>query len=105
MDDQPPPTPVDHRTAIVTGLRAMADFIETRTEIPVASYTSVGLQYSVLHGSNEEKVAEVRRIAGLLGVEAKIFEDGTGVIIRYRVADRTTFTVHANLHPAAGEQS
>lgn len=104
MSEQSTPHESD-RSTVIAGLRAMADFIEARPEIPVGSYTSVGLQYSVLTGTDEEKIAEVRRIAGLLGVEAEIYDDGIGVIIRYRVADRTTFTVHANLTPAAGEQS
>jgi hypothetical protein len=90
MPDQPTPS---HRTTAIAGLRALADFLETRPEVPLGSYVS-----------DAEKIAEVRRIAEVLGVDAQIWEDGTGIVAPYQVAGRTTFTVHAHLTPA-GEQA
>jgi hypothetical protein len=96
MSDEQP-----HRTTVIAGLRAMADFLETRPEIPLGDYAFVNVQHSVLHGTDDEKIAEVRRIASLLGVEARIYEDGSGIVCTYPVAELTTFTVHAILTPAA----
>lgn len=93
----------ENRAVIIAGLRAMADFLEARTDVPLGAYDSFELQHSILHGSNDEKIAEVRRIGGLLGVETKIYDDRTGVVSRYQVADRTTFVVHALLD--SGEQA
>jgi hypothetical protein len=101
MPDQPTPS---HRTTAIAGLRALADFLETRPEVPLGSYVSVNVQHSVLDGTDAEKIAEVRRIAEVLGVDAQIWEDGTGIVAPYQVAGRTTFTVHAHLTPA-GEQA
>lgn len=92
----------DHRGAIVAGLRAMADFLETRPDVPLSDYAYVNVQHSVLHGTDDEKIAEVRRIAELLGVEARIYDDGTAIVCRHPVAELTTFTVHALLTPADG---
>lgn len=100
MSDEQP-----HRTTVIAGLRAMADFLETRPEIPLGDYAFVNVQHSVLDGTDDEKIAEVRRIAGLLGVQARIYEDGTGVGCSYAVAELTTFTVHAILTPAGGDLS
>jgi hypothetical protein len=92
----------ERRAAIAAGLRAMADFLEARPEIPLSDYAHVDLQHSVLDGTDDEKVAEVRRIAELLGVKARVHEDGSAVVCRYPVAELTTFTVHALLTPAGG---
>jgi hypothetical protein len=113
-DEQPTPAKSDHRTTIIAGLRAIADFLETRPEIPEPD--RVDVQYSVIdrydpqnyriiETTDDEKIAEVRRIAGLLGVEAEFSQDGGGVATRYKVADQSIYTVHAKLTPAGGDQS
>lgn len=113
MSEQSTPAKSDHRATIIAGLRAMADFLEARPEIPepylVREQHSITDEYDlqtheVIHKTDEEKVAETRRIAALLGVEPTIYDDGTGIILEYRVAELATYIVHAQLTPT-GEQS
>jgi hypothetical protein len=96
----------NHRADIIAGLRAAADFLEAHPDIP-EPYT-VDLQHSVTidydpqtrqmtDPTDAEKIAEVRRIGDLLGVETTIHEDGSGVVSRYKIASQTTYLVHANL--------
>ncbi|WP_433513570.1 hypothetical protein ACQP2T_60100 [Nonomuraea sp. CA-143628] len=56
----------DHRTRLIEGLRALADFLEDRPELPVPDM--VHATVCVLHGSEEERKAEVERIGRLIGM-------------------------------------
>ncbi|TDD22257.1 hypothetical protein [Nonomuraea diastatica] len=54
-----------HRVRLIDGLRALATYLEDRPELPVPHGANVAV--SVLHGTDEEKKAEVERIACLIG--------------------------------------
>ncbi|MEW9531987.1 hypothetical protein [Microbispora sp. NPDC049125] len=55
----------DHRTAIITGLRALATYLETHPAVPVPR-NSVYVMYFPKRGSDAEICAEIDRIATLL---------------------------------------
>ncbi|MFC5744769.1 hypothetical protein [Actinomadura rugatobispora] len=57
--------PDPKRAAYAQGLRDLADFLEAQPEVPLPSYPRVG---PLLWGDDEDKRAEVERIASLLGV-------------------------------------
>ncbi|HEX5543650.1 MAG TPA: hypothetical protein VFX60_19205 [Micromonospora sp.] len=95
-----------HRAEVIAGLRAMAQFLEDRPEIPCPQ--SVRMQHSYVdtydkvtgkltHSTDAEKIAFVQAAASQLGIEPRIYDDGTGAVLEYAVAARTTYTVHAKL--------
>nr|WP_055504932.1 hypothetical protein [Nonomuraea pusilla] len=57
--------PDNHRVRLIEGLRALAAYLEDRPELPVPREAKVAV--SVLFGTDDEKVAEVKCIAGLTG--------------------------------------
>jgi len=71
------------RAQLVADIRALADFIEARTDLPAPQ--SVHGQYSMWesHGNFEDRCAEVRRVAEELDVD---IADG-GRSIRYPMGD------------------
>lgn len=58
-----------HRAQLVVAIRALADFIETHTDLPAPQ--SCHAQYSMwdMHGNYEDRCAEVRRVAEALDVD------------------------------------
>jgi hypothetical protein len=81
----PDSTDTERRAALVEGIRALADLIEARTDLPVPQ--SVHAQYSMwdAHGTFEQRGAEVRRVAEALG--AGIVEHGRTVYYRIGESD------------------
>lgn len=57
------------RAQLVAEIRALADFIEARTDLPAPQ--GCHAQYSMWdkHGNYEDRCAEVRRVAGALDVD------------------------------------
>lgn len=57
------------RAQLVAEIRALADFIETRTDLPAPQ--SCHAQYSMwdTHGNYEDRCAEVRRVAEALDLD------------------------------------
>jgi hypothetical protein len=90
----------EHRAAVVAGIRALADFIEQHTDLPVPQ--GVNAQYSVLGESPYVEI--VRDAARVLGVEPLIDDDSASV--HHVLASggypspppyfRVTYTVHGN---------
>lgn len=66
----------DERAAMVAAIRALADFVETRTDLPVP--TSIHAQHS-LPGIDPAHADFVREVAAQLGIEAKVSEAGAQV--------------------------
>jgi hypothetical protein len=94
----------EQRAEIIAGLRAMAQFLEDRPEVPCPQ--NVREQHSFLEPldtstwervpvPDAEKIRFVQSVAAMLGVEAQITD--RSVSMEYAVAARTTYTVHANL--------
>ncbi|MEV4112392.1 hypothetical protein [Nonomuraea sp. NPDC049695] len=54
-----------HRVRLIDGLRTLAAYLEDRPELPVPHDSKVAV--SVLYGTDDEKEAEVKRIACLIG--------------------------------------
>jgi hypothetical protein len=67
-------TEEERRAAIVAGIRALADFVEARTDLPAPG--SVHAQYS-LPGVDPAHADFIRGVAARLGVEPA--EDGSNV--------------------------
>ncbi len=66
--EQPP----DRRAELIADLHAFADLLATRPDMPAPRH--VNAQYTVLHHdfpSDADRVAEVERIAALLGVDVE----------------------------------
>lgn len=62
-------TKADQRAACIAGLRELADFLENNPDVPVGGTFS--FQYSAsVKRTHAEAVAEVDRVAALLGVGA-----------------------------------
>lgn len=57
------------REALIADLRAFADLLDRRPDLPVGSYVHV--QYSVIapFGDEAARIAEVERVAVILGVD------------------------------------
>ncbi|MEU6429539.1 hypothetical protein ABZ860_26890 [Microbispora sp. NPDC046973] len=55
----------DHRSALIAGLRALADFLEANPAVPVPR--SVNVLHFPQRGSDAEMRAEVDQVADLLG--------------------------------------
>jgi hypothetical protein len=75
MSDQPTPITEhspDHRARVVAGIRALADLIETNTDLPVPD--SVGAQHSISGDLDDDGRQLVRDAAAALGVEPRIKE-------------------------------
>ncbi|MFI6802614.1 hypothetical protein [Streptosporangium canum] len=58
----------ERRTAFITGLRELADFVETNPEIPIPR-ASIPVHYFPERVTDSEMCAEVDRIAELLGTD------------------------------------
>lgn len=112
MTDQPTTTqPPDHRASVVAGIRALADFIETRTDLPVPDGATA--QYSELDRSKVEQV--VRQVAAALGIEPHLHSTNNGISIDHTIAEhgfpdyfQVKYTVYGFLPTAddeAGEQA
>jgi hypothetical protein len=67
------------RAAMVAAIRALADFVETRTDLPVP--TSVNAQHSLL-GANPAHADAVREAAAALDVEPDIAETYASVRVQ-----------------------
>jgi hypothetical protein len=81
------------RTQYCANLRALADFIELRTDLPVPQ--GVHVQYSVLDGAYADRLAEVRRVADALGVQPHM--DGhaaTYYLVGSRYTNRVEYCIH-----------
>lgn len=63
----------DHREALIADLRAFADLLEHRPDLPIGQYSVVHVQYSVTRrfGDEAARVAEVERVAAILGVDVE----------------------------------
>jgi hypothetical protein len=85
------------RAQSITGLRALATFLEDHPDIPAPQY--IRGQHSVFGSDpatpDAEKIAAVRAVAAQLGVEARL--DSSLVRVEYAVAPNTTYVVAANL--------
>jgi hypothetical protein len=75
----PDSTDTERRAALVKGIRALADLIEARTDLPVPQ--SCGAQYSMwdTHGDFERRCAEIRRVADALEGRGEISDHGRTV--------------------------
>lgn len=96
-------TDLEHRAAVVAQVRALADWIEQRTDLPVP--TSISAQHSLpsLDPTNEDVV---RAAAEALGVEPDIYE--TAALARYAISTyplRLDYVVHGFLPTSDDEQS
>lgn len=67
------------REQLIADLRAFADLLEARPDMPVGDFPCMKLQHSPM-GEEAERLNEVRRIAGVLGVDP--IEDGGAVRAR-----------------------
>lgn len=67
----------EYRAAVVAGIRALADFVEQHTDLPVPQIS--GAQYSYLDTPYEDVKRGVRRAAESLGVEPVIEADHASV--------------------------
>lgn len=69
----------EYRAAVVAGIRALADLIESRTDLPVPNH--VGGQYTVLplRGPDTERI--VREVAANLGVDTEVGETFTSATL------------------------
>ncbi|MDA0564847.1 hypothetical protein LG943_11005 [Streptomonospora sp. S1-112] len=56
------------RRAVVAHIRALADFLEARPDLPLSPHTRVEVVYFP-RGSDQEQDKEIDRIAALLGTE------------------------------------
>jgi hypothetical protein len=119
-DVQPTAQPVpenspEHRAAVVAGIRALADLIESNPDAPVPN--SVVAQHSILVGTNSDKEAIVREVAAALKSTATI--DLRSAAMHHGIANggyphnslpyfRVEYVVHGALAAAdaeAGEQA
>lgn len=104
----PAPAPVqptaEHRTEMIAGLRALAQLLEDRPDIPCPH--SGRVQHSVLDPydtalrclaiPDAERIAYVKGVADRLGVTATITDTSVG--FDYSTGGRTFYVVHANLN-------
>jgi hypothetical protein len=83
----------DARTALIADLRAFADLLERRPDMPAPPYVHV--QHSLYHRdfpSDEQRIAEVERLAAVLGVEV---ERTDKAVVAVLPLGRVEYTVHA----------
>lgn len=88
----------EHRAAVVASIRALADFVEQRTDLPVPD--GVYAQHSILGGTDEDKTAIVMESAAVMGVQpqtpsAAIYACTVVAVSSY--LDRAEYTVHGRL--------
>jgi hypothetical protein len=99
-----PAVTTEQRAEVIAGLRAMAQFLQDRPEVPCPQY--VRQQHSFLEPldtstwervpvPDAEKIRFVQSVAAMLGVEAEVTE--AYAMVEYAVGARTTYAVHANL--------
>jgi len=93
MQPRPTPESPEHRAAVVAGIRALADFIEQRTDLPVPD--AIGAQFSQLDVDKTEKT--VRAAAAALGVEVSVHADGTGMSARHVLGDEYDAPYYARI--------
>lgn len=72
--------PPNHRIGVIQGLRALADELAQQPDLPVPFIAE--MTYCAIADSDAEQIAEIDRIAAILG-ETPIDEDG-----HYRVTRR-----------------
>ena len=72
--------PPNHRIGVIQGLRALADELAAQPELPVPLIADI--TYCAIHDTDTEQIAEIDRIAKILGATAT---DENG---HYRVARR-----------------
>ncbi|MGW2155011.1 hypothetical protein [Nonomuraea sp. NPDC001699] len=68
--------PDGHRARLIEGLHALASYLEARPELPVPHASKVAV--SVLFGTDEEKKAEIQRIARLIGSDLYLSDPDQG---------------------------
>ena len=71
-----PASGTQHAPDVIRGLRDAAAFLETRPGLPLARYSSDPLTIHVFTGGDDENFTEVDRIAGILGVTARLSRSG-----------------------------
>ena len=88
-------TAKDHRAELIADLRAFADLLDARPDMPIGPYDYVRVQYSVtrLFGSEAARVAEVERVAAILGADVK--RDARQVMAELPIGRRVTYLVNA----------
>jgi hypothetical protein len=78
---EPEPTPEQRRRAeFIADLRRMADFLAANTDIPLDTYPSLDVSYHP-RGTDEQELAEVERVAAMLGVEAAPESEGSSHVV------------------------
>jgi hypothetical protein len=86
------------RAAMVAAIRALADFVEQRTDLPVP--TSVRAQHSLIT-VDPQNIDRVREVADLLGVEANVYD--ITAMAEHTIAPFPTSVVYA-VHGFHAEQ-
>lgn len=101
---QPDPGPdLDARAELVAGLRALADFLEQRPEVPCPQAAEVMHVVLAKHTAEGEslplpddvQIAAVREIAALLDVPPHI--EGTRAFLEYSFGGDVTYCMYAKL--------
>lgn len=64
-------TAPDARAELIADLRAFADLLERRPDLPINEYPWMKYQYSP-QGDEADRLAAVSRVAAVLGVEAEV---------------------------------
>jgi hypothetical protein len=89
-------TTIDHRAEVIRDLRTLADLLERYPQLPVAEYARADLQHSIVDrfGDEAARVAEVERIAAILGVDVERHDRGVRAVLNlggaeYRVCTST----------------
>jgi hypothetical protein len=81
------------RAELIADLRAFADLLEARPDMPAPP--NVHVQHSLYHRdfpTDEERVAEVERLAAILGVEVDRRDKAVAAVLPL---GRVEYTVHA----------
>lgn len=102
MSDQQSNQP--DRAKTVAAIRALADFVESRTDLPVP--TSVRAQHTLRRPPGPQNEVIVRNVATMLDVAPVIYEDSafaTVEISRYPV--EVDYTVYGRLSEPTGGES
>lgn len=62
-----------HRDELIADLHRLADWLKAHPDVPIGPYDHVRVQYSILpsFGDKAARIAEVERVAALLGVDVK----------------------------------
>lgn len=66
--------PPNHRTAVIQGLRELADELSVKRDLPVPLI--VAIEYHPRGNNDAEKRHEIRRVAEILGVEPEFTAGG-----------------------------